>query len=423
MRPAGRESAVEWCDRRLLQRIHRATLGRLRRDVEPLSAQDLMRFFFRWQRVDAISKLRGPLGVAKAVELLQGYDAPAAAWEEELLPSRVHHYQGEYLERACYSGDVAWGRLHLRTPASAGPRRGALVVPARAFPLPKGTVAVEPVAPATPPKKANFVSRNASLTFVRRADMEWLLEAARPESRLADGPPPWPEHLSQAALDVARALEKRGASFFAELTAATKRLPAEVEDALWELLSQGLVTADAVQNLRVLQSPKLRRRQRAMMRGGPGRWTLLRPVGQSAEDELLEKVALLFLKRWGIVFRDIAVKEPLCPPWRELLFVYRRMEARGEVRGGRFVSGFAGEQFALPEAVETARAIRKAPKTGETIRISATDPLNLTGIVTPGVRVPSVMGHEVTFVDGVPQAKAVAEVFASDERDQDSPPN
>lgn len=373
----------EWCDRRLLQRIHRLTVGRLRREIEPLSAQDFMRFLFRWQHVDAESKLRGPGGVAKVVSLLQGYEAPAAAWERDLLPARLRQYVGEWLEHACFSGEVAWGRLTTREAPQVGPRRG---------------VPVEAPAP-----RRSAVTRAASLTFARRADLDWLLEAARPELRLADGLVVTPEDLSPAARDVLAVFERRGASFFAELQSGSRRLAAEVEDALWELLARGLITADAVQNLRVLQSPKMRRRQRALQRGGPGRWSLLGRHERTDPSQLDEKLAWLFVQRYGIVFRDLVVREPLAPPWRELLQVYRRLEARGELRGGRFLAGFAGEQFALPDAVELSRAVRRSPHTGEQIRLAAVDPLNLTGVVTPGPRVPSMLGQSVLYIDGIPQ--------------------
>jgi ATP-dependent helicase Lhr and Lhr-like helicase len=187
-----------------------------------------------------------------------------------------------------------------------------------------------------------------------------------------------------------------------DLVASTRRIASEVEDGLWELLAGGLVTADAVDNLRILQSPKRRKRQKATRRGGPGRWSLLTPVEAPTNEELNERRAKLFLQRYGIVWRDVVVREPLSPAWRELLPVFRRLEARGEIRGGRFVSGFAGEQFALPEAVELARQIRRQPHTGKPVRLAAVDPLNLTGVVTPGPRVPAMLGAEVVYVDGVP---------------------
>ncbi|MBX7102033.1 MAG: DEAD/DEAH box helicase [Myxococcaceae bacterium] len=395
------EASQEWCDRRLLQRIHRLTVGRLRAEIEPLSPQDFMRFLFRWQRLSADRRVRGKEGLLAAVKLLEGWEAPAASWELHLFPARMLQYLPEQLEMLAHSGEVAWGRLSVRPPRPAtGPRRGAEVT--------------EPIAP--PPRRA-VMGRNANLSFVKRGDLDWLLCASRPEAGLDDGPAPWPEGLSAGAREVAQALERRGASFFQELVTATRRLPADVEDALWELLAAGVVTADAVQNLRVLQSPKLRRRQRASARGGPGRWSLLRPVERVAADEQLERVAHLLLDRYGVVFRDLAMREMVAPPWRELVQVYRRLEARGEVRGGRFLNGFAGEQYARPDAVELARGTRRLPKTGEVIRVAAVDPLNLTGVVTPGPRVPAVVGHVVEYVDGVPSAGApkVVEVDDGDE--------
>jgi len=199
-------------------------------------------------------------------------------------------------------------------------------------------------------------------------------------------------------------LERRGACFFNDLVVQSRRLPAEVEDALWELVARGLVTADAVQNLRVLQSPLARKRQKQQQRGGPGRWSLLAPVEPKGQDEVLEQLARLFLQRYGIVWRDLVMREALAPSWRELARIYRRMEARGELRGGRVVSGFAGEQFALPEAVDVARAVRRHPPAGVRVQLCAVDPLNLTGVVTPGPRVPATVHNVVVYVDGVPQS-------------------
>lgn len=384
-RPGAAAEETEWCDRRLLQRIHRLTVGRLRREIEPLSQQDFMRFLFRWHHVDAESRLRGAGGLAKLTSLLQGWEAPAAAWELELFPTRMKSYQGDWLEHACFSGEVAWGRLTLKEPKpSPGPHRGDAVTPE---PAPKRTVQ----------------GRAASLSFVRRGDLDWLLQAARPDAVLADGPRPWPADLSHAAADVLQVLERRGASFFNELQAGARRLPVEVEDALWELLSRGLITADAVQNLRVLQSPKLRKRQRALQRGGPGRWFILRHHEPLDAAQVTEKLAWQFLQRYGVVFRDLVAREPLAPPWRELVQLYRRFEARGEVRGGRFVHGFSGEQFALPDALDTARAVRRSGPTGEVLRVAAVDPLNLTGVVTPGPRVAATLGKWVVYVDGLPK--------------------
>jgi ATP-dependent Lhr-like helicase len=395
---------VEWCDRRLLQRIHRLTVGRLRREIEPLSAQDFMRFLFRWHHLEEVDALRGSTGLLKAVSLLQGYEAPASAWERFLLPARMKGYTGELLERACYGGEVAWGRLTVKDARPApGPRRGA---------------PVDAPEPEAPRPRAPQPTRNASLTFARRENLDWMLSAARPDAVFSDGGVWLPPDLSPAARDVVAVLEQRGACFFTELTSRARRLPAEVEDALWELVARGLVTADAVQNLRVLQSPAQRRRQKLLQRGGPGRWSLLVPSEPKQTDEVLEQLARLFLQRYGIVWRDLVMREALAPTWRELLFVYRRMEARGEVRGGRFVSGFVGEQFALPEAVDTARAVRRQAPSGVRVQLSAVDPLNLTGVVTPGPRVPATVGNIVTWVDGIPQGvDALAE---SDDEGGDS---
>ncbi|ATB35886.1 ATP-dependent DNA helicase [Cystobacter fuscus] len=388
-RPEAPPGVVEWCDRRLLQRIHRLTVGRLRKEIEPLSAQDFMRFLFRWHHLEELDALRGSTGLSKAIGLLQGYEAPASAWERFLLPARMKGYLGDLLERACYSGEVAWGRLTQKEARPVpGPRRGA---------------------PATPPEpeparsRAAAPNRNASLSFVRREDLDWMLSAARPNAVLADGGVLVPPDLSGPARDVVAVLEQRGACFFTDLCSRSRRLPSEVEDALWELVARGLVTADAVQNLRVLQSPAQRKRQKQLQRGGPGRWSLLVPSEPKGEDEVRESLARLFLQRYGIVWRDLVMREALAPSWRELLYVYRRMEARGEIRGGRFVAGFVGEQFALPDAVDVARAVRRQAPSGVRVQISAVDPLNLTGVVTPGPRVPATVGNVVTYVDGVPQ--------------------
>ncbi|CAM3152366.1 DEAD/DEAH box helicase [Corallococcus soli] len=391
---------LEWCDRRLLQRIHRMTVGRLRREIEPLSPQDFMRFLFRWHHLEDVDALRGSTGLLKAVRLLQGYEAPASAWERFLLPARMRGYTPDQLERACYAGEVAWGRVTLKDPPKpAGPRRGAPV-----------TEAPEPVV-----HKRASPTRNAPLTFTLREDLEWMLAAARPHAVLADGGVWTPPDLGAAAKDVVGVLDRRGACFFQDLVTRARRLPAEVEDALWELVAKGLVTADAVQNLRILQSPAHRKRQKLLQRGGPGRWSLLAPAEPKTQDEVMESLAKLFLQRYGIVWRDLVMRESLAPTWRELLFVYRRMEARGELRGGRFVSGFVGEQFALPEAVDTARAVRRTAPSGVRIQLSGVDPLNLTGVVTPGPRVPAMPNNVVTYVDGIPQGVDAVEDASENE--------
>ncbi|MCI0670793.1 MAG: DEAD/DEAH box helicase, partial [Myxococcaceae bacterium] len=390
-----------------------------RREIEPLSTQDFMRFLFRWHHLEEDDTLRGEGGLQKAVSLLQGVEAPAAAWELALLPARMRNYQPELLEQACFSGQLAWGRLTPREGRTTpGPARGRPLAAAAATPstqtpplspanspLPlgegQGEGAVHEAVPTPPTTPRPSVSRAANITFALRTDLDWLLAAARPDAKPGS---PWrPQVLSTAAQDVLAVLENRGACFFQDIVTRSRRLAAEVEDALWELLAQGAITADAVQNLRVLQSPAKRKRQKLLQRGGPGRWSLLELSEDKPTDEVLEHLARLFLQRWGILFRELALREPLCPPWRDLVRVLRRMEARSELRGGRFVQSVGGEQFALPEAVDLARAVRRKAPSGARVHLAAVDPLNLTGVVTPGSRVPAVLGHWVTYVDGVPQ--------------------
>src|SRR5690606_12439288 len=342
--------AQEWCDRRLLQRIHRLTVGRLRREIEPLETRDHQRFLFRWHRIGKGDPMRGPGGLLRAIAQLQGIEAPAAAWEEALFPTRVADYRPDMLEQQAWSGALVWGRLSTRAPRPAQ----APIVRARQVTRPaiteSDTEVPEPPAPRAPVRP--LLTRAASLTFVLPEDVDVWLTAACGQRPEEDAEPVWPEGLSVAAREVAAVLDRRGACFFADLVSRTRRLPAEVEDALWELLAQGVVTADAVQNLRVLQSPAKRRRQKLLHRGGPGRWSLLAPVETVSDADVRVRLVKLFLQRWGILMRELVVREPLAPPWRELVPILRRMEARGELRGGRFIAGVAGEQWALPEAVE-----------------------------------------------------------------------
>ncbi|HWQ56012.1 MAG TPA: hypothetical protein VN442_20160, partial [Bryobacteraceae bacterium] len=342
----------EWCHRRLLARIHRLTIGRLRREIEPVTTADFLRYLARWQHVAAGSQLHGPDGTLQVIRQLQGYEIPAAAWEQEILPRRVARYSPEYLDELCLSGEVMWGRLS-KHPAFENDEH------------PGSTRRVRP-------------TRVAPLAIFLRDDAQWLLQA--------DGAPP----LSHAAAEVLEALERRGASFFPDLVRATRRLASEVEDALWELVAAGLVTGDGFENLRALVDPKRRRGEgrgrHARPRHAAGRWALLRE-GAVAGEVPAEKFARQVLARWGVVFRDLLARESLAPPWRDLLVELRRMEARGEIRGGRFASGFIGEQFALPEALDLLRAVRRAESDGAELAVSTADPLNLAGIILPGPRV------------------------------------
>jgi len=372
----------QWCARRLLARIHSYTQARLRAEIEPCTAQDFMRFLLRWQHVAPGTQVNGRGGVLAVVDQLQGFEVAAGAWEESVLARRVEHYQQQWLEDLCLSGDLVWGRFGLRPADPDGrPRRGA----------------------STP-------SRATPVTFAVRDDLPWLLQAARGAAR-----PEEPEH--GAAADILQALRSQGALFHSELRAVTGRLPVEVEEGLWDLVARGLVTADGFGAVRSLLSARQAwqrrhrqdvrrriagRRQPVVRQGGEGRWVLL-PQAAAGEpaDELAEVVAAQLLARWGVVFFDLLARENLAVGWRELLWALRRLEARGLARGGRFVTGFAGEQFALPEAVDELRRVRRADKRGEVVSLSAADPLNLVGIVLPGPRVPAVRTRRVVYRDGI----------------------
>ncbi len=377
---------TEWCDRTLLARIHSLTLGRLRREIEPASTQDFLRFLFRWQHVQPGSQLHGGQGLSEVLAQLQGFQSAAAAWESDLLPARVARYDRALLDQLCLSGEIAWGRLACATAeVSEDPRRRA--PPGRATPI----------------------------ALVRREDLEWLLEATRAA----------PEPLGERARILLALLEQRGALFIHELSAQIGRggagspgdgrspkgaalVTRELHGALWELVSGGRVTCDGFAALRALLEGKAP--------GASGRWSLLRPMETSlpaqrplagAPPEWLERLSRQYLRRYGIVFRDLLQRESRSPPWRELLQIYRRLEARGEIRGGRFAQAFSGEQFALPEAVDALRAVRRIEKRGEErISLSACDPLNLAGILTPGARIPAQPQNRIVFVDGVPQTDA-----------------
>ncbi|MCY4623644.1 MAG: ATP-dependent DNA helicase, partial [Chloroflexi bacterium] len=214
---------------------------------------------------------------------------------------------------------------------------------------------------------------------------------------------------SVAAWELPPSLRPPGPSFTGAITAGTRRLPSEVEEALWQLAATGLVTADGFGALRGLVTGAAKRvsasrrgRRPARRRTGGSRWSLLQAFEEA--ENAVEERAFQLLRRYGIVFPEVLGREPMAPSWRTLLQVYRRAEARGEIRGGRFVAGLVGEQFALPEAVEAMRSVRRTEPTGEVLVVSACDPLNLAGVITPGQRVPAVSGNKVAFRDGVPVA-------------------
>jgi ATP-dependent Lhr-like helicase len=377
---------VEWCARRLLARMHSYSRSSRRKAVEAVSAVDFIRFALRWQHVAPGTHLRGHTGVRIAVEQLQGFEAAAAAWEPEILRRRIDDYQPAQLDRLCHDGELTWLRLSAVQPASD--RRAA---PSKATPV--------------------------ALAF--REDLPWLLQAAR----LA--PPGAAAPVIQAAVpeagataEVVEALGARGAQFLAELAAATRRLPAEIEEALWDGVARGLLTADGFAAIRSLVEtgrprPKAAHSVSRLRRGAPrqnraaGRWSLI-PAVEPVDDReaLAEAVADQLLQRWGVVFRDLAVHEGLPLPWRDLQWALRRFEDRGLVRGGRFVAGFSGEQYALPAAVEGLSDIRRRPRSGEQVTVNACDPLNLTGVIIRGPRVPAVRTNTVTYIDGLPEGLA-----------------
>jgi len=349
---------IQWCNRRILARIHHLTLGRLRREIEPVSALDLHRFLCRWQHLAPGSQLHGAEGTLQIIRQLQGYELPASAWEPEILSRRIKHYDPTHLDELCLSGEVMWGRLSPHPAIEDG--EGRRVRPTRVAPI----------------------------SFFLRESLDWLLPGRAVESGLPDS-----TGLSPAAHDILAALRARGASFFADLTRASGRLASEVEDALWELVAAGLVTADGFENLRALIDPRRRRgqgRERTRRpRHSGGRWALMQQSGNpmlpAARAEAFVDQLIL---RWGVLIRDLLTRESTAPFWRELLPVLRLKEARGELRAGRFVAGFSGEQFAAPEAVELLRSIRRPQEHPEdAIQIRNSDPLNLAGILLPGPRV------------------------------------
>jgi ATP-dependent Lhr-like helicase len=371
--------AEEFCARRLLARIHAYTRQRQRREIEPVTARDFMRFLLRWQHVAPGTQVEGRLGVLSVIEQLQGYELAAGAWENAVLATRVESYRREWLDEVCLSGQVVWGRLSVRD--------------SEPDPVPK--------------RSGLFPSRATPITLAIRDDLPWLLRAARGDLAPAE---PGPGRTQ----DVLDALRQHGALFRPDLATVSGRLPGEVEEALWDGVARGLITADGFRAVRsLLQRSSAHRAQRpAGLRGlrqgrsrpgtaSAGRWSLLPVPSAGADpDELAEAVAEQLIVRWGVVFHDLLARENLAVPWREILWALRRMEARGTIRGGRFVAGFSGEQFAHPDALDVLRTVRKQRAAGETVRISAADPLNLTSVVLPGPRIPAIPSNTVTYVDG-----------------------
>ncbi|UWG61982.1 DEAD/DEAH box helicase [Stutzerimonas stutzeri] len=374
-------SEDEWCERHLLARIHRYTVKRLRREIEPVELADCMRFLADWQHLSAGTRMQGREALGTLVEQLEGFQAAATAWESDLLPARLKDYGSTWLDELCRSGRIVWTRLSGRLKASGGPVRGTPIV-----------------------------------LLPRRQLGAWHALAS-------DAPAP---ELSSRAQRVFDCLQTHGALFFDELQHDAHLLRSELEDALGELVAVGLVNADSFAGLRALLTPASKRSRTARRtRGGAfiggmadaGRWALVRKPAEAEETtgrsgfsaEVLEHIARVLLRRYGVVFwRLLAREADWLPPWRELLRVYHRLEARGEIRGGRFVAGVAGEQFALPEALALLREVRKRPLAGELLAVSAVDPLNQLGTLLPGSKVPALPGNRILYRDGVPLAALVA---------------
>jgi ATP-dependent helicase Lhr and Lhr-like helicase len=380
----------EWCERHLLARIHRYTLNRLRREIEPVEPRDFVRFVFEWQHVGAAAQVSGREALPAVLAQLEGFEAPAAQWEAELLPARVQDYQPAWLDELCTAGRTVWARLR---PTPSTPNA--------------------PLGPAAPGRSS--LRATPVLLLPRRALASWARLAADGEA----APPPGAR--AQRVLDH---LENNGASFFDEIAAGAHLLRAELEDALAELVIRGRVHCDSYAGLRALLLPAAKRasagRQRRRIAGfgieDAGRWTAVKPPADAApsaqataQGDLLEHVARTLLRRWGVVCWRLLEREAAwLPPWRDLVRVYRRLEARGEIRGGRFIAGLAGEQFALPDAIGALRQMRRQPADGALVCLSASDPANLLGSVLAGNRVPRVAGTRVLFQGGLALATLVA---------------
>ena len=383
----------EWCERRLLARIHRYTVKRLRAEIEPVEARDFLRFLFEWQRVTPEGRMEGPDAVGAILGQLEGFEAPASAWETELLPTRISEYEPAWLDEQCLAGRYVWTRLARRksdSERSAAPVRGTPIV-----------------------------------LLARRNTRVWSSLSGTVDAT----------NLSSRAQLVADYIRVHGASFFDEIADGAHLLPTQVEEALAELVALGIVNSDSFGGLRALLIPSDRRRPAANGRrkrrinlfgmDAAGRWALVRkptlvapdtdasdhpdatarPIEKLQDEEAIEHVARTLLKRWGVVFwRLLAREADWLPPWRDLLMCYRRLEARGEIRGGRFVAGFTGEQYAAPEAIGLLRDTRRKPHSGGHVSLSGADPLNLVGILTPGSRLPSLSGNRILYRDGIPLA-------------------
>jgi ATP-dependent Lhr-like helicase len=367
---------LEWCERRLLARINRYTVRSLRAEIEPVPSADFMRFLLDWQGVTRIPRPEGVQSLAATIEQLEGFEVPAVAWEADVLPARLHDYEAGWLDSLCLSGRVLWARLDRPASATAGPVRSTPI--------------------------ALLTRKNGPLWQSLRRD-----DGAQAQ-------------LSAAAAAMADFLQQHGASFFDEIIQGTDLLRAQAESGLAELVAAGRVSADSFGGLRALLMP-LERKRKLAARGRrsatfgleeAGRWSLVHRTSAARDvadqSDNVEAVAWVLLRRYGVVFRRMLTREAAwLPPWHALLRAYRRLEAQGHIRGGRFVAGVSGEQYALPDAVGALRSIRKRESAGEMVSLSAADPLNLAGIVTPGARVAALAGNRLLLSDGVPIATLI----------------
>ena len=398
---------IEWCERRILQRIHRLTLGTLRKQIEPVTPAVYLRWLLTWQHLAPQTQLSGEEGVLEALHQLEGFEAPAIEWERTLLPARVANYDPRWLDNLCLSGAVGWGRIspHPAWSATDGgaPRR---VIPTNAAPI----------------------------TFYIRESADWLPHALAQQSVEE---PRLQQALSSEALQVRTLLQQRGACFANDIQRICSLTRPQTQQALWELATAGLAAADGFDQLRALMDPRRKpitteTPGKRAVRSSAGRWSLLnetnpatnpgapgpasgtwaeaaihskeaqlsRSIEQARRtDAALESFARQLLARYGVLFRDLLTRESNAPKWRDLLNILRRLEARGEIRGGRFVSGFGGEQYALPDAVESLRAARTREQ-HSIITVAAADPMNLAGIVIPGDRIAAVPGKQLQYRNG-----------------------
>ena len=413
-------ASIEWCERRLLARIHRYTLGRLRREIEPASRAEFVRFLFEWQQVRPDDRREGDESLAAVVAELEGFAAPAAAWEAEILPARIVGFTPDMLDRLCLAGRASWARPAppvRETPGrSFGPIRSTPIAlfsrqgrrQASLWLAPAGAVATaatdgelptepRPFSDSTAPQGTEVEDRNVGGT-----GGSTTLSSGTSKVVVPEGGDAAPAPLSTGARGILAYLEARGASFFDDILAETGASGLDAAAALGELIAQGRVSADGFAGLRAFTGASARR-LRAIAEAG--RWSCVARRAADAGDvgeDGVEALARTLLRRYGVVFKPLLARESITVPWRDLLREFRRLEARGEIRGGRFVAGFTGEQYALPEAVETLRRVRRAPADGAIVTLSAADPLNLTGIFCLGERVPATASTRIAFRDGVP---------------------